>query len=335
MLKVVIIGPGNIAHTYMQALADSKNVNITAVLGRRVETAKPFAEKYGINFYTDSDAMYSAEKPDAVLICTPTFTHEEMVNKAIENNVHIMCEKPFVLDAEKAQQLFDKAGANNVRIMVMQVVRFWPQYVHIKNLIDSGKLGEIKNVYLNRLSAHPDWCTWHKDVQKSGGGLYDLHIHDIDWLHYVFGRVDSVYATGSQTESGCWNNVSTILNFSSGISAVAEGFMDITGDWDFSTNVRINGSSAAIEYLNKKVYNSKVDKININNLVIYHKNTAAEYLTEDGYNPYKMQTEYFADCVAENRQFKIVPEKDIVYVLKILKAIEKSLRTNLVQFVDE
>ncbi|MBR2028262.1 MAG: Gfo/Idh/MocA family oxidoreductase [Oscillospiraceae bacterium] len=335
MLKVAIIGPGNIAHTYMQALADSEKVKVTAVLGRREETAKPFAEKYGISCYTDSDAMYSTEKPDAVLICTPTFTHEDIVKKAIEKQVHIMCEKPFVLDAEVAENLFALADKNNVRIMVMQVVRFWPEYVYIKQLADSGKLGNITNVYAHRLSAHPDWCSWHKDPQKSGGGLYDLHIHDIDWLCHVFGRVKSVYAVGMQTENGCWNNVSSVLDFECGVSAVAEGFMDITGSWDFCTNIRINGSSAAVEYLNKKVYNSKVDKININNLVIYHKNKDAECLAADVYNPYKLQTEYFADCVTENRKFDIVPPKDIVYVLKVLKAIEKSLQTHLVQKVDE
>ncbi|MBQ7284435.1 MAG: Gfo/Idh/MocA family oxidoreductase [Oscillospiraceae bacterium] len=333
MFNIAIIGPGNIAHTYMQALENSETVKVTAVLGITEDSAKSFAEKYNINWYTDAETMYAAENPDSVLVCTPTFTHEEMVNKAIEKGVHIMCEKPFVLDAHIAQQLFDKAAANNVRIMVMQVVRFWPQYVHIKNLIDSGELGDITNVYVNRLSAHPNWCSWHKDPAKSGGGLYDLHIHDIDWLYYVFGKVKSVYAVGKQTDSGCWNNVSTILNFECGISAVAEGFMDITGDWQFSTNVRINGTKSAIEYLNKKVYNSKVDKNNINNLAIYHKNSDTEIETVAQYNPYKMQTEYFAECVLANKETLIVPNNDIVYVLKIIRAIEKSLQSGFVEMV--
>ena len=334
MLKVAIIGPGNIAHTYMQALADSETVKIISVLGRREETAKIFAEKYGINCYTDADLMYSTEKPDAVLICTPTFTHEEIAKKAIENKVNIMCEKPFVLDVDKAENLFNLANKNNVKIMVMQVVRFWPQYVQIKQLVDNGKLGEITNVYTHRLSAHPDWCVWHKDPDKSGGGLYDLHIHDIDWLYYVFGKVKNVYAVGRQTESGCWNNVSAVLNFECGISAVSEGFMDITGSWNFCTDVRINGSDASVEYINKTIIDEAGEKQNINSFVLYPGKSCAEPLHIKKYNPYKVQTEYFAQCVQNGEDTSVVPQDDVVYVLKILSAVEKSLSTGSLQNID-
>lgn len=334
MFKVAIIGPGNIAHTYMQALADSETVKITAVVGVEESSAKSFADKYNINYYTDADAMYSTEKPDAVLICTPTFTHESIVKKAIENRVHIMCEKPFVLDAYTAQQLFSMAEANNVRIMVMQVVRFWPEYARIKQLVDSGELGKITNVYAHRLSSHPNWCSWHRDPLKSGGGLYDLHIHDIDWVYYVFGKVKSVYAVGKQTESGCWNNISSILNFECGVSAVVEGFMDITGSWPFCTDVRINGSKAAVEFINKTVTDENGEKVNINNFTIYPESSNPTTVKPQKYNPYKYQTEYFADCIEKNMPFDIVPDKDVVYVLKILKAIEKSLETGKIEMID-
>ena len=334
MFKIVIIGPGSIAHTYMEALGDSENVTVSAVLGNDFALTKAFAEKYNINCYTDADLMYSAEKPDAVLICTPTFTHEEIVKKAIGNKVHIMCEKPFVLDDKTAQNLFDMAEENNIRIMVMQVVRFWPEYKEIKHMVDSGKLGQIFNVYANRLSSHPNWCTWHKDPLKSGGGLYDLHIHDIDWLYHTFGKVKSVYAKGMQTESGCWNNVSTIMNFESGVSAVAEGFMDITGKWDFSTNVRINGSIAAVEYLNKKVYLNSNEKNSVNSFIVYNKDCEQQLIDVSRYNPYKAEVEYFTDCVVNNKTTDIVTADDVIYVLKILKAIEKSLSTGMVQNIE-
>ncbi len=334
MFKVAIIGPGSIAGTYMEALKDSQTVKITAVLGHREESAKSFSEKYNIPYYLSADQMYNVENPDAVLICTPTFTHEDIVKTAIDKGVHIMCEKPFVLSADTAQQLFDMAEEKGVRIMVMQVVRFWPEYLRIKQLIDSKEAGIVTNVYANRLSAHPSWCSWHKDPHKSGGGLYDLHIHDVDYLYYLFGKVKSVYAVGRQTDSGCWNNVSTIINFSCGISAVAEGFMDITGEWAFSTNIRINSTKMAIEYLNKRVYNGEVTKEKIENLVIYHKDHEPEIENIPQYNPYKAETEYFAECVTENKGNDIVPSSDVVYVLKILSAIEKSLETGLVQNID-
>lgn len=334
MFKVVIIGPGSIAGTYAEALKDSETVKITAVLGHREESAKAFSQRYSVPYYLDAEEMYSTEKPDAVLICTPTFTHEELVKKAVQKGVHIMCEKPFVLDAETAQQLFSMAEGNNVRIMVMQVVRFWPEYVKIKQIVDSGTLGGIINVYANRLSAHPDWCSWHKDPQKSGGGLYDLHIHDIDYLYHLFGRVDTVYATGKQTDSGCWNNVSTILNFACGVSAVAEGFMDITGAWPFSTNLRINGTEAALEYINKQICTANGENYKADSLTVYPKDSEVYIARPDRYNPYRVETEYFANCVMNNKPNDTVPSSDVVNILRILSAIEKSLSTGTVQQVE-
>lgn len=334
MLNAAIIGPGNIAHTYMQALENSSKIKFTAALGRSIESTSAFAHKYNIKGYTDSAEMYNTENLDAVLICTPTFTHEDFVREAIENGVHVMCEKPFVLSADTADNLFSFAEEKGVRIMVMQVVRFWPENAYIKQLIDSGRAGEVTNVYANRLSAHPDWCSWHKDPQKSGGGLYDLHIHDIDYMYHLFGKVKSVYAVGMQTDTGCWNNVSTIMNFECGVKAVVEGFMDITGEWSFSTDIRINSKKMAIEYLNKRVYNSKATKEKVENLVIYHKYCAAEIANVPQYNPYRAEAEYFADCVAGDKPTDIVPCGDVVYVLRILSAIEKSLKTGLVQYID-
>lgn len=95
--------------------------------------------------------------------------------------VPVMCEKPLALDAETARRLVADAADADVPFMVMQVVRFWPEYRALARLIRSGQLGRIKNVYMSRLSSHPDWTVWHRDPEKSGGGLYDLHIHELDF----------------------------------------------------------------------------------------------------------------------------------------------------------
>ena len=327
MFQIVIIGPGSICRTYIEALKDSETVNVKAIAGRDTEKGRAMAQSYGLPYYTDQDEMYEKEKPDAVLICTPTFTHEEMVERAIAHGVHVMCEKPFVLKTEIAEALFQKAEEAGVRLMVMHVVRFWPEYVKIKEMIRDGELGEIKNVYLNRLSSHPTWATWHRDPEKSGGGLYDLHIHDVDFLYHVFGEVESVYAVGKQEDSGCYNNVSTVMRFKNGVSAVVEGFMDITGAFGFTTNVRINGSNASTEMLNKTVYMADGETAKANQLVLYKKDMSVEFPAVERYNPYAKETEYFASCVKEEKKTDIIPNEDVCAVLKILEAIGLSLQT--------
>ena len=332
MFQIAIIGPGSICGTYMEALKDSKTVAVKAIAGRDTEKGRAMAAEYGVPYYTDQDEMYKNEKLDAVLICTPTFTHEEMVRRAIAHRVHVMCEKPFVLDVKTAKELFEEARKAGVRMMVMHVVRFWPEYVRLKEMIDMGALGEIKNVYLNRLSSHPAWATWHRDPKKSGGGLYDLHIHDIDYLYHVFGAVESVYAVGKQDESGCFNNVSTVLKFANGVSAVAEGFMDITGAFGFTTNVRVNGSLAAVEVLNKTVYLEQGETAKTSQFMLYKKEEPAQREDVVKSKPYARETEYFAECVKGNLEINMVPDEDVVYVLRILEAVQRSLETgSLVQ----
>ena len=325
MFRVAIIGPGSICRTYAEALKTSEKVKIVAIAGRDTEKGRAMAAEYQVPYYTDQEEMYSTEALDAVLICTPTFTHEEMVRRAISHKVHIMCEKPFVLNEEIAKCLIAEAENAGLKLMVMHVVRFWPEYVAVKNMIRNGELGEIKNVYLNRLSSHPTWATWHRDPKKSGGGLYDLHIHDIDYLYDVFGNVESVYAVGKQEDSGCFNNVSTILKFESGTSAVVEGFMDITGSFGFTTNVRVNGSEASIEMLSKNVYLADGSIGRANKLVSYGKDSSPLIIETDRYNPYAEETEYFAECVRNNTEITRVSNDGVVQVLKILKAIQDSL----------
>jgi len=329
MFKIAIIGPGSISRTYAEALKNSETVKIQAIAGRDTEKGRAMAAEYRVAYYTDQDEMYEREDLDAVLICTPTFTHEEMVKRAIAHKVHVMCEKPFVLDVETAKNLIRDAEAAGVRLMVMHVVRFWPEYVKVKEMITDGELGEIKNVYLNRLSSHPTWATWHRDPKKSGGGLYDLHIHDVDYLYHVFGEVESVYAVGKQEDSGCFNNVSTVMRFASGVSAVVEGFMDITGAFGFTTNVRVNGSDAAVEMLNKAVHLADGTVGKANKLIVFKKDQPAQIVDGEKYDPYARETEYFAECVRSVAKNEMVPNEDVVYVLQILEAIRESLATGL------
>ena len=333
MFNIAIIGSGSICRTYCEALKTSAAVRVTAIAGRDTEKGRAMAAEYSVPYYVDQDEMYEKEQLDAVLICTPTFTHEEMVRRAIEHGVHVMCEKPFVLDASLAQELFDLAESHGVRMMVMHVVRFWPEYVKVKEMIKAGELGAIKNVYLSRLSSHPTWATWHRDPKKSGGGLYDLHIHDVDFLYHAFGEGESVYAVGAQEESGCFNNVSTVMKFACGVSAVVEGFMDITGEFGFTTEVRVNGSEAAVEMLNKAVYLADGELGKTNKLVVYKKGEPAQIADVEKYNPYAKETEYFAECVQTGVENTMVAGEDVVYVLRILEAIKRSLETGQMVYI--
>ena len=153
--RIGIIGPGSICVTYGNALKASDTVSLACICGRDTEKGRKTAERFQVPYYTDQEQMYRNEALDGVLICTPTYTHEEMVRRALARRVPVMCEKPLALDAETARRLVAEAADADVPFMVMQVVRFWPEYRALARLIRSGQLGRIKNVYMSRLSSHP------------------------------------------------------------------------------------------------------------------------------------------------------------------------------------
>ena len=74
------------------------------------------------------------------IICTPTHIHQQFTHWAVENNIHVLCEKPFCLDYHLAEELVKSANDKNIRMMVLQVVRFSPEYIEIKYTIEDGQI---------------------------------------------------------------------------------------------------------------------------------------------------------------------------------------------------
>ena len=146
---------------------------------------------------------------------------------------------------------------NNVRFMVGQVARWWPEFTVIKDYLDKDKLGKIHMIYEKRLAQHPNWATWHRDPSKSGGGLYDLNIHDIDFLYSLFGLPEKVYAIGWKSPSGCWNHITSSLTWADGTNATCETSLEMTGNYPFSIEFRGTGDKGTLEYTLAAGFNIK------------------------------------------------------------------------------
>ena len=117
--RIGIIGPGSICVTYGNALKASDTVSLACICGRDTEKGRKTAERFQVPYYTDQEQMYRNEALDGVLICTPTYTHEEMVRRALARRVPVMCEKPLALDAETARRLVAEAADADVPFMAV------------------------------------------------------------------------------------------------------------------------------------------------------------------------------------------------------------------------
>ena len=207
MLKVGLIGVGGISGAHIPVWESMEDVELTALCDIRQERMEPYPEKH---HYTKLDEMLKNEKLDILDICLPTYLHADYAVRAMEKGIHVLCEKPVSLKSEDVERVYSTAHRMQVSFMVAHVLRFWPEYMLLKELYDTQKYGKLLSGYMSRVSQTPPWTwdNWMKDESRSGLVPFDLHIHDLDFMVYAFGKPEKVNSNRiKRPEQDCINAV--------------------------------------------------------------------------------------------------------------------------------
>lgn len=328
MKKIAIIGTGFIGNAHANACTNSQALDLVAICDINEAAGKEAAQKYGCAYYKDAQEMLTTQEIDIVDICLPTFLHKQYVLLAARHKKHIICEKPIVLSLEEMDEILAAIQQAQVKFMVAQVIRFWPEYVEIKNMVDRGDFGEMKMVYANRLAQHPNWTHWHRDPDNSGGGLFDLHLHDIDAVYHMFGPVKSVYAVGWKSETGCYNHVVSTLSFKNGIQAVVEGAFDMTENYPFTMSFRAVGETKTAQYTMTAGFNLEDVSSSIRDLYVFENGKSPVKVDVDvSVDAYQAELDYFAACVENNEELQVITPGQSREVVRIILAIKQSMET--------
>jgi UDP-N-acetylglucosamine 3-dehydrogenase len=331
MLRVGILGTGFIGSAHAAAYRSIKDAELVALADVNQEAGKRLATEYGCSYYADAELMMREQKLDIVDICLPTFLHEKYVLMAFAYGANVLCEKPFTLSLAEGERMVDAAAKAGKHFMIAQVIRFWPEYERAKELYDAGVLGKVKMIYANRLAQHPNWTTWHRDVKKSGGGLFDLHVHDVDYLCYLLGEVEQVYAIGDKDKNDCWNHVMTTLTFKNGGRAAIEGAFEMNDNFPFTMSMRIVGDKAAFDYNFSAGFNLENVSGAKRSAVLFRNGGQPEVLKIDEEDAYLRELRYFVECVRDNKPVSIALPSHSLYVLKVILAIQRSLESHSCQ----
>ncbi|MDY0092855.1 MAG: Gfo/Idh/MocA family oxidoreductase [Candidatus Vecturithrix sp.] len=327
MLHVGMIGAGFMGRTHGDAYKNLTDVRLAGIASRGQEKARKFAEEYQCTNYPQPEELINNPSIDIIDICLPTHLHEQYVVLAATHGKHVLCEKPFSLTLEAADRMIEATRKAGVKFMIAQVLRFWPEYMKIKELCDQGVPGKINTVYASRLAQFPNWGDWFQDVAKSGGALFDLHLHDIDYLRYLMGPVHSVYAVGKQDAKGAWNHVVSVLNFTNGATAVVEGSNQMTAGYPFTMSLRAVGEQGTIEFSFKAGFNVEERASAANAVVLYQEGKSPEILDIVQKDGYLHEIEYFVNCVKNDVQPAIVTPEQSREVLQLVLALKKSLES--------
>ena len=146
---------------------------------------------------TDSlEVFLASPEIHAVSVCTPTDTHAEVALAAIRAGKHVLIEKPVALDRRVVERLADEARRAGVVAMPAMCMRFWPGWTWLREQVAGG--ATLRSLAFERAGGRPGWGGgFYQDASRSGGALYDLHIHDTDIVCHLLGVPDAVTTVGT------------------------------------------------------------------------------------------------------------------------------------------
>ncbi len=315
MNKLGIIGIGDIGKFHLQFLLEMKDtVSLTGISENNAEMKELRKKEHNLNedlFFSDWKKLCESKEIDSVLIATPDFLHCEMACYALNCGKNVLCEKPMALNAQDAELMIETSKKNNKILMIGHVKRFWQDYRVMKDIIESGKYGKVEAVKFDCINRKFD-NGWHSDMDKTGGILMSLGIHDIDTALWFFGEPKNTKNAGS----------------------VNKGFFDVAFSiWEYDDFVI---SFECSRLVGAKFYTEL--RIALNEATLIHKtgkDGGLKVLTNNGdetpklewKNSLKSEVEYFVDCVTRNIQPKDCMPQDSLTTVKIAKEITNSILT--------
>lgn len=316
MLRVGILGVGGIAeNAHIPAWMRLENTKVVALCDIRPERLELVAPKLpDAHTYTSFDDMMTAEKLDILDICLPSYLHAAYSIRALEAGVHVLCEKPVSLCEEDVTRIYAAAEKANRRFMVAHVIRFWPEYLLLKNLYETEKYGKLLSGSMHRLSAIPQWSwdNWMADEKRSGLVPYDLHIHDLDFLLFAFGAPkNTVMHRVKRLDQDYVDNLYEYDDFF--IHAEAAWY---AGRLPFQSGFRFQFERAVVVYADNamKVYDTEGNVINMTETA-GQADGELQLPQSDGYFN---EIQYFVQCVEQDKETDIVRPDELRTAIRLL-----------------
>jgi UDP-N-acetylglucosamine 3-dehydrogenase len=317
-MRVGLVGAGFMGGVHLNAYAAIPEVEVVGVADARTEAAMAGAKMVGARPYASFEELVAAEDVELVDVCLPTAFHRDLALLAAGEGKHVILEKPIARTMEDAREILEAFSGDGPRLFVGHVVRFFPEYVGIKEKIDAGDLGTIGVVRTSRRSPFLlGWNDWYADWRLSGGVLLDLVIHDFDFLRWALGEVERVYARGMLgREYNRLDYVFVTLRFESGAIAHVEGHWGYPGPFNYS--IEVAGSDALLT----------VDSTEPTPLELVGDPAASGEAPDlaSGESPYEVELEHFVHCVATGEE-SIVRPQDACEALRIGLAATESVLT--------
>jgi predicted dehydrogenase len=273
-IKIGLIGCGRIAPKHVEGYQQADNVHISALCAPRIEKAHALADEFGlqdVEFFTDyRDMLAQQDRVHAVDIMTPDYLHAPIVQDCAAAGLHMLCEKPMALNTQDASLMHKTAKEAGILAMVGLNMRFSPDVLTVKKLMDDGLLGDLfhyrARLTVSRLSNPHIPLEWRQERDKGGtGALSDLGAHLIDLARFLLndefsvvtglGRIFIPTRTRPDTNEPGQVTAYDAASFSSRMSRGAMVNIEVSRFAAGANTFELDGSKGSIRFIDGKLYN--------------------------------------------------------------------------------
>lgn len=329
-VNVAVVGLGLMGVTHLKAyqqiegaqivaVADNVRSPISGVLaGASGNTGGADSIHLGPNVkaYKNFEELLADPAVDLVSLCVPTQLHAPQAIAALHAGKHVVCEKPLARSTAIAREIVAVAKNSPGYFMPAMCMRFWPGWAWLKELVEKKTYGKVLAARFRRVSAPPAWGQkTYFNGAESGGALLDLHIHDTDFVQFLFGRPLSVYSAGQSHFSGAIDHVVTHYQVAGGATVYAEGsWLQIAG---FAMSYTINFEKMTLDFDSSRGAGA---------LVLTEKGKPARTVALDPSDGYIGELRHMVQSIQAGTPPTVVTAEDGLQAVEICEAEEQSAK---------
>ena len=334
--RLAIAGLGLVGRRHADAIAHADGAVLSAVVDP-TDAGKTEAERRNVPWFADMRSMIDTQRPDGIILSTPTGLHVEQATVAVEAGIPVLVEKPLADDLGAAQDLVERAERAGAKLLVGHHRRHNPLIRKAKTIIETGDVGDIRAVqatcWFYKPDAYFDIAPWRKQL---GAGPISVNlVHDIDLIRYLCGEVVGVQAQAAPSRRGFENEdvAAALLTFGNGAIGTITVSDSIVAPWSWEMTAaeypvypttsqaayQIGGSHGALSIPDLRLWTHKEARD-------WWTPISATSVVRDASDPLVNQINHFVAVIAGHEE-PLVTGREGYRTLAVVDAIQRSART--------
>lgn len=329
-MRIAVLGLGFMGATHVRALQEIAGAELAAVYssderklagdlsgaGGNLATATATVDFSGVRRYRRIEAVLADDTIEAVDICLPTWLHDTVAIQALNAGKHVLVEKPMALDGFCADRMIAASRTSERVLMAAHVLRFFPEFRALRDVMLQEAHGRARVASFRRRCAAPGWSQWFGDHALSGGGIFDLLIHDVDMALHLFGKPAAVRASGWLDAERAVDIIDAQLFYEDGTLVTIAGGWHHAGAYPFAAEYSVVLEGGVVEF-------STAGRVP----TLYAGGSQQE-LELSGADGYRTEIEYFLECCQAGREPELCRPEESADAVRLMLLLEQARQRN-------